>query len=284
MIYTVHTVHVLPMVHGSKGEETAKTMATPATNYESVSDYKINYEKNEKDSSWGIANVGNLPKVSRDGSVHVTDETFNAASHLCATLFSILGTVLLLTESSAQGNPWKIVSFSLYGTSLIFLFASSTLHHGITGKEYEPCLRTMDYAAIFPLIAGTFTPLTLVFYHDNSVGWAFCMTVWGLSLLCMILVAVYFEKTPKWVTMTLYVSLGWIGACFTYWLLPVLGVDGFALFILGGIIYSGGGYVFVCETPNPYPGVFGFHEIWHCAVVAAALCHWLLMYFYVLPY
>lgn len=251
----------------------------------------INYRSTEEDQSysrmedgtWGFTDFGQVGELSRDGSPHVTDEVFNAASHLAATMLSILGTVLLVTEASNQKNPWKIVSFSIYGASLIFLFACSTLHHGVTGPPWEGIFRVLDYLAIYPLIAGTFTPLCLVFYHDQTIGWAFCMTVWGIAILAMIATAVIFDKIPKWLSMTMYITLGWLGACMTYWLIPVLGWNGFGIFLLGGIFYTGGGYVYSTEQPNPVPGSFGFHEIWHVAVILGATCHWLLMYFFVLP-
>lgn len=241
----------------------------PTTDYQSV-------------EKWSIAQVGQVNELSRDGSPHATDETFNTGSHLAALLFSILGTVLLIAQASSQGEPWKIVSFSIYGCSLIFLFACSSLHHGISG-ESEGLFRMLDYMAIYPLIAGTFTPLCLVYYHDSVIGWAFSMTVWGLCILCMIATGTCFHKIPKWLSMTLYICLGWIGAAFTGYLIPVLGYRGFALFLLGGLIYTAGGVVFTTEQPNPIPGLFGFHEIWHVAVVVAAFCHWLLMYLFVLP-
>jgi hemolysin III len=234
-------------------------------------------------SSWSIAQVGRVNELSRDGSPHATDETVNTATHLAALLFSILGSALLIAQSSAMGEPWKIVSFAIYGTTLIFLFACSTLHHGIAGDQYEDMFRRFDYLAIYPLIAGTFTPLCLVYYHDQTVGWVFSMTVWGLCILCMIATGTCFHKIPKWLSMTLYICLGWIGALFTGYLIPVLGIEGFALFLLGGVIYTAGGVVFTTERPNPVPGFFGFHEIWHIAVILAAACHWLVMYLYVLP-
>ena len=234
------------------------------------------------ESTWAIADVGKVGEFSRDGSPHATDETFNAGSHLAGTLFSILGTVILITEASAQKDPWKIVSFSLYGASLIFLFGSSTLHHGISGPLEGP-LRVLDYMAIYPLIAGTFTPLCLVYYHDDPMGWAFSMTVWGLAIIFMVLTGVCFQKIPKWLSMTLYIFLGWIGAAMTWKLIPALGYNGFGLFLLGGVLYTAGGYVYTVEAPNPIPGRFGFHEIWHVAVLLAAGCHWVLMYSIVLP-
>ena len=109
------------------------------------------------------------------------------------------------------------------------------------------------------------------------------MTVWFLCILFMIATAVYFDKIPKWLSTTVYISLGWFGGCMTFWLISALGLPGFCLFVLGGAIYTSGGYVYTTEQPNPIPGKFGFHEIWHVAVVLAAACHWFLMYFFVLP-
>ena len=143
-------------------------------------------DSSQQGFSWKCTDFGHVGGRSRDGSVHVTDEVFSSASHLCACMLSILGTVLLITQSSAQRDPWKIVTFSLYGASLIFLFGASTLHHSIIGSErVETFLRMVDYFAIYPLIAGTFTPLCLVFYHDSSIGWSFAAVVWGIAALGM---------------------------------------------------------------------------------------------------
>mmetsp|Transcript_13280 Transcript_13280/g.28828 ORF Transcript_13280/g.28828 Transcript_13280/m.28828 type:complete len:282 (+) Transcript_13280:297-1142(+) len=242
-------------------------------------------ESSSGDSSWHLADFGRVGERSRDGSIHATDEVFNSVSHLAAFMVSLLGTVLLVTASSSQAEPWKIVSFSIYGASLLFLFGCSTLHHAISGPErLELRLRILDYAAIYPLIAGTFTPLCLVFYHDSTIGWSFCAVVWFLSIAGMLMTFLMFKKIPKWLSMTMYITLGWLGALMSYWLKVYLGVGGMALFILGGLFYTGGGWVYTKEHPNPYPGVFGFHEIWHIAVILGAASHWALMYFFVLPW
>mmetsp|Transcript_54072 Transcript_54072/g.131255 ORF Transcript_54072/g.131255 Transcript_54072/m.131255 type:complete len:317 (+) Transcript_54072:179-1129(+) len=243
-------------------------------------------EGEEENFYWRFTDVGQVGERSRDGSIHATDEVFNSVSHLSAFFVSVLGTVLLITKSAAQHAPWKIVSFSIYGSSLCFLFAASTLHHAVTTTpKLELFFQTLDYLAIFPLIAGTFTPLCLVFLHSSVIGWSFFSVVWTLAIISMCIVAHLFEKTPKWMTTTAYVSLGWIGAILGLYLYPsYLDARGMALLILGGVIYSVGGVVFITEKPNPIPSVFGFHELWHCAVIAAAFVHYLLMYFYVLPY
>ncbi|MCG2802511.1 MAG: hemolysin III family protein, partial [Cellulomonas sp.] len=97
-------------------------------------------------------------RLSRDGSVHVTDERFNTASHLFAACFAIVGAALLIVQASAQGDPWKIIGFSVYGLSIVTLFVSSAAHHGIDrGPRVNEVLRTLDYDSVFLLIAGSVT-------------------------------------------------------------------------------------------------------------------------------
>mmetsp|Transcript_1358 Transcript_1358/g.1831 ORF Transcript_1358/g.1831 Transcript_1358/m.1831 type:complete len:275 (+) Transcript_1358:261-1085(+) len=235
-------------------------------------------------SQWRFTDFGHVGDLSRDGSVHATDEVFNAASHLVAALLSCLGSALLIVESSSMGEPWKIVAFSLYGASLMFLFGASTLHHSLVGPKIEPFLRMVDYLAIFPLISGTFSPLCLVFFHDSTIGWTFFGTIWILAICGMIMTACIHSKMPKWLSMTLYITMGWLGACMTYWLAPFLGLGGLILFVLGGLFFTVGGYIFYTEQPNPIPGTFGFHEIWHVLVMLGAVTHWAMMFWYVLPY
>lgn len=240
---------------------------------------------NESDCFWQFTDFGQVGEHSRDGSIHATDEVFNSISHLAAFFMSVLGSALLISESSAQGAPWKIVSFSIYGASLCFLFGASTLHHAITSTPaWERFFQMWDYLAIFPLIAGTFTPLCLVFFPYSTIGWCFFSVVWGLSLASMWVTAKYFDKVPKWLTMTMYITLGWLGAFMTVWLLPVMGWGGVAWMIVGGVWYTVGGYVYTTEQPNPWPGRFGFHELWHIFVILGAAAHWFMMYLYVLPW
>ena len=244
-----------------------------------------NLNESGRNSQWSFTNVGEVPEFSRDGSPNATDEVFNSASHLAASMFSILGTALLISEASYQGEPWKIVSFSIYGASLIFLFVCSTLHHSVSSSPWvEERLRMLDYLAIYPLIAGTFTPMCLVFYHNSPVGWCFCGVVWALAIGGMVMTVRLFVKIPKWMSMTMYITLGWIGAFMTKWLIPVLGYMGMGIFLLGGILYTIGGVVYTSERPNPIPGKFGFHEIWHIMVMAAAFTHYLMVYYFILPW
>ena len=221
------------------------------------------------------------PPRSRDGSLHVTDEWFNTVSHLFALCFTLAGAALLVSQASVQRDPWKIVGLSVYGLSLVTLFGSSTLHHGIDrGPRLNEALRTMDYASVFFLIAGTVTPLVLVLFR-NTYGWTIFGTVWLIATVGIVLRSLH-RRLPKYVTNTLYIALGWV----TVLLVAANGalpVGALVLMAAGGLVYSAGFVIFVLERPNPRPGVFGFHETWHLLVVLAALLHYLLMYRYVLP-
>ncbi|KAL7457798.1 hypothetical protein ACHAWC_009392 [Mediolabrus comicus] len=234
--------------------------------------------------SWSFADVGKTRLLSRDNSSHVTDEVFNSLSHLSACMLSILGTTLLIASSG--GNAWKIVSFSIYGASLINLFGCSTLHHAINSSpEVEARLRMLDYLAIYPLIAGTFTPFCLVFLHNSVIGWSFFGVAWFLSFIGMALTAKFGpELIPKWMSMTMYITIGWLGAFLAVYIIPNIGFGGLVVFIIGGICYTVGGYIYTTEQPNPFPGKFGFHEIWHCFVILGAFFHFAVMFWWVLPW
>jgi hemolysin III len=228
----------------------------------------------------GRQRVETAPR-SRDGSVHVTDERFNTVSHLFAACFALVGSALLISQASAQGDPWKIVGLSVYGLSIVTLFVSSTLHHALDrGPRVNEVLRTLDYDSVFLLIAGSVTPLVLVLFR-TTYGWTVLGVVWVIATVGIVLRSLL-RELPKYLTNTLYIALGWVtvvlaGAG------DSLQVGAVVLMAAGGLVYSAGFVLFVIERPNPWPGVFGFHEIWHVMVVVAAVLHYLLMYFYVLP-
>jgi len=221
---------------------------------------------------------------SKDGSPEITDEVFNAASHLVGALLSILGLSVLVAKSSVEGKVWGIVTFSIYGASLISLFMLSFLHHGCHSVALDSWFRLGDYASIYLLIAGTFTPLCLVFFHDTWYGWTFFGVVWAIACAGIATHAIFHNRVPSWLSMTLYCVMGWTGVFVAIPLYNFIGYGGLFLLGLGGILYTGGAVVFLIEKPNPLPGTFGFHEIWHMTVLLGAFVHWLLMYFYVQPY
>lgn len=222
-----------------------------------------------------------LPHLSKDGSVHVTDEKFNTLSHLAATIFAVLGGSHLIVEASVAGAPWHITGFSIYTLGLVSLFLFSTLHHGVNGSpKVEDVLRLLDYVAIFLLIAGTYTPVCIALLRGPT-GW----TVFGVSwLVAVVGIALKCIRPdiPKRTTMTLYMALGWIAIALVGPLYDSSGAGAIAWLTAGGLFYTVGGIFFMREKPNPIPGRFGFHEIWHIFVILGAAAHWWFMARYVL--
>ncbi|SOC52829.1 hemolysin III [Ornithinimicrobium cerasi] len=220
-------------------------------------------------------------QLSRDGSVHVTDERINTVSHLLGACLAVLGCAILMTRAAVAGDPWAITGLAIYSVSLITLFVCSTLHHGLDrSPRLNDVLRTLDYTSVFLLIAGTVTPLVLVLYR-TPYGWAVLGAVWVVAAFGVVLRSVW-RELPKYVTNTLYIALGWMPVA----LLGAqteLPLGALALMAGGGLIYSAGFVVFVLERPNLRPGVFGFHELWHLMVLVAAAVHHLLMHLYVVP-
>lgn len=220
------------------------------------------------------------PARSRDGSIHVTDERFNTVSHLFAACFALAGAALLVAQAAVQGDPWKIVGLSVYGASVILLFVTSTVHHGLDhSPKVNEILRTLDYDSVFFLIAGTVTPLVLVLFR-NVYGWTVFGAVWAIAVTGIVLRSLV-RHLPKYVTNTLYITLGWLTILIAG--AGPLPVGAILLVAAGGLVYSAGFVLFVIERPNPWPGRFGFHEAWHAFVVVAAFLHYLVMYFYILP-
>lgn len=187
--------------------------------------------------------------------------------------------------SALQHAPWKIVSFSIYSLTLLALFTASTLHHGLEGPAaLERALRMADYSAIYALIAGTFTPICLVFLHASGFGWALLGTLWFLACAGIAMTLIAFDHLPKWLPFTMFITMGWMGALLVKAIYPMVGLGGVALIAAGGAAYSAGGILYQAEWPQLVAGRFGFHECWHVAVLLGAGLHWCFMWSYVLPF
>ena len=230
-----------------------------------------------------IENENKLPSFSKDGSIHVTDEVLNTVTHMAGAVFSLLGAVLLIVLSSSSGDPWKIISFSIYGFSLILLFLASTFHHGLDlSPGLNNLFRLFDYLAIYVLIAGSYTPICLV-VGRGQWGWSVFGVVWVIAGAGITIKSV-FQNIPKWVSHTLYLTMSWVGIVLMVKLIPLFGIGGFLLLLGGGFFYTIGAGIYYFEKPNPVPGKFGFHEIWHLFVLAGSFLIYLFMYKIVLPY
>jgi hemolysin III len=215
--------------------------------------------------------------LSKDGSVHVTDERINTIVSLVGSMFAVLLGSILAAKIFATGQPWhKSLALILYILGFINLFVMSTLHHGLNlSKRADSVLRILDYTAIFWHIAATVSVLIL-FRYAGTGGYAVLTATWLLAAAGISLSATM-PKLPKHISNTLFIALGWLPAFVLLAEGGLIPTTELILLAVGGLLYSVGFYIYVSEKPNPIKGIFGFHEIWHIIVLVASLTHWLLI-------
>ncbi len=218
---------------------------------------------------------------ARRGLARVFREPANALTHLVGLVLATAGAVTLLVLSPL--DPWRLVSAGVFGASLVLLYTASTLLHAVrAGPAVIRRLRMFDHAAIFVLIAGTYTPVVLVPLRVVNPGWAWAMfgTVWGLALLG-VLFKLFWIGAPRWLSVALYVGLGWLVLVAVAPLLTALPAGALAWLFAGGVSYTGGAMVYALKRPDPWPRTFGFHALWHLFVLAGSACHFVMVLFYV---
>ena len=162
------------------------------------------------------------------------------------------------------GSPRAVIGGAIFGASLLLVYAMSAGHHILRWSG----LRRLDHAAIYIFIAGTFTPFTLIALSD-AWGIPVLSVVWGLAAIGSVQSLVFVDGS-RWLRMWLYLSLGWLGLIPAYELWQSLSHSAFALLLFGGLTYSLGGLVYALRRPNPFPQVFGYHEVFHGLTVVAA--------------
>jgi hemolysin III len=204
-------------------------------------------------------------------------EPVNGVSHLVGLLLAAAGTILLLRL--ARG-PGQLLAFAIYGTTLILLYGASTLYHSLQLSERPlRALRTLDHIAIYFLIAGTYTPVALVTLN-GKLGWTILAAVW-LIALAGIPFKLFFLDAPVWLSTATYLGMGYLALVAVVPLARAVSYEGLAWLIAGGIAYTVGAVIYARERPDPFPGRFGHHEIWHLLVLAGSGCHYAFMVYYV---
>jgi hemolysin III len=204
----------------------------------------------------------------------LAEEIINAVSHGLAALLSVAGLTLLVTLAWLQADMVKIASFSVYGISLVLLFSASTLYHALLHEKAKRVFKLLDHCAIYLLIAGTYTPLMLVTLADD-IGPIVLAIIWVLAILGIVF-KVKFGNRFKKLSLATYLGLGLISLTFIDKLNDKLATEGMFLLALGGIIY-GLGTIFYVRKNAKYS-----HAIWHFFVFSAAVCHFFMIFFYVL--
>ncbi len=201
------------------------------------------------------------------------EETLNAVSHGIGALLGVVALILLILFDTKKTN-WSLFSVIIYGVSIIVLFTASTLYHTIKDKKKKHSFRIIDHISIYLLIAGTYTPVLLITLI-NSLGWPLFWTVWGIAAFGVILKLFFTGRFSIFSTL-LYVVMGWLIVLDFSNFSKLVDDNAVLLLFAGGIAYTGG-IIFYAIEKIPYN-----HVIWHLFVLAGAICHFLMIFFYII--
>jgi hemolysin III len=199
--------------------------------------------------------------------------------HLVAALAAVVGLVaLVLLADSVRAY----VGGAIFAASLILVYVTSGTYHTITwGRRMHSLMKRLDHAMIFVLIAGTYTPFCLIVLND-AWGISMLSVIWGLAGAGAILKLVW-PGAPRWLSVTLYASAGWLGVVAAVPLSQWFALAPLVLLVLGGVSYTLGGVIYALRRPNPFPRVFGYHELFHLLVIAGSALHFSLVAIYLMP-
>lgn len=206
-------------------------------------------------------------------------EPINGLTHGLGAVLAVIGFILLLYQAVKDGSTNKIIAFSIFGCSMILLYAASSLYHSLNVKETTlQWLQKADHSMIYVLIAGSYTPVCLLLL-EGYWRWIIFCGIWAVALIGIIKKFVW-TSVPRWLSTVFYLAMGWFGVL----LFPVMADKqpiAFLLWIIaGGLAYTVGAIIYGIEKPNPVPEWFGHHEIWHLFVMAGTFSHFWAFYWF----
>jgi len=193
-------------------------------------------------------------------------ERFNGYSHLAGAVLALTGAVVLVVMASVKADPWRIVSFAVYGATLVLLYLASTLYHSTRGRA-KGVFRKLDHCSIYLLIAGTYTPFTLVTLN-GPWGWSLFGAIWGLAVMGIIQ-EYWLARGARLASLVIYVLMGWLALIALGPLFDALAWKGMAWVIGGGLLYTAGIVFYVYDER-----VRHFHGIWHLFVLGGSAAHY----------
>jgi hemolysin III len=199
-------------------------------------------------------------------------EPVNSLTHWGGAILAVLGLIALLLVGWSR--PAKVISIIIYGLTLICMFSASATYHMVRVKEKAlEAFRKFDHAAIYLLIAGTYTPFCINAF-SGFWKWGLLSLVWSLAAIGIV-VKMFIIRAPRWLNAGIYILMGWLSVVGAGQMLEVLPAWVLVWLLTGGVIYTLGAVVYITKIFNFIPGVFGFHEVWHIFVLLAAVAHFI---------
>jgi len=211
-----------------------------------------------------------LSPISRQSYV---EDVVNSAIHGVGLLLALVALPLLIVDAALHGNGWHVVSFSIYGGSLVFMYAVSTIYHATREERRKRWLQVVDHASVFLLIAGTYTPFTIVTLNGGW-GWSLFGVVWGLSTVGIGL-KIWLGDRYDVLSTLLYIALGWLVVVAIGPLVRSLELGGLIWLLAGGVVYTAGTIFYLWER-LPFN-----HAVWHVFVLGGSVCHFLAVLLFV---
>ncbi|MDV6327743.1 hemolysin III family protein [Idiomarina sp. Sol25] len=213
--------------------------------------------------------------MSLDKAYTVKEEVAHALTHGVGAVLSIAALIVMLVWTAAYGDAWHVVASSIYGASLILLYTASTLYHAFPWPRMKAVFQQLDHAAIYILIAGTYTPFALINLRGGW-GWTLLGVAWGIALLGVIL-ELGMKRRIKWLSLSLYLGMGWMALIAIKPMLDNVDSGGLMLLVAGGLAYTLGVIFYVWKS-LPY-----HHAIWHLFVLVGSVFHFFSIFYFVLP-
>lgn len=214
--------------------------------------------------------------MSKHKAYSVAEEVAHALTHGVGAIAAIVGLVFMLIWAVSYGDTFHIVSASIYGASLILLYLASTLYHAFPWPRVKAFFQQMDHAAIYVLIAGTYTPFALVNLR-GAWGWTLLAVVWSIALIGVIM-EVAVKERKKWLSLSLYLGMGWMALIMIKPMLETVDAGGLWLLLAGGLAYTFGVIFYVWKSLRFH------HAIWHLFVLAGSVLHFFSVFYFVLPH
>jgi hemolysin III len=207
-------------------------------------------------------------------------EPMNGFTHFIGIIFAVLATILLIEISLSPNRPYHLISFSVFGFGMILLYTTSTLYHWLKLSDTGIMkLRRADHIMIFIYIAATYTPVCIVALK-GILGWGLLIAVWLVALVGVI-IKIFWMNAPRWLSTFIYILMGWLAVIVIYPLINAIQIGALIWLSIGGIFYTIGAVIYALKKPDPYPGILGFHEIFHLFVLLGTFSHFWMIYRYI---